>query len=66
MNSVIEELERISLIEQLEHEGWEESLIESLMDAANNTLEEAIICKNTDELHAAIETMSSIDEEESR
>ena len=64
MKKIIEDLERISLIEQLEEDGWSDSMIESLFEAADNKLKESIICKTPEELHNAIKEMSEIDEDE--
>lgn len=58
-----EELERVSLIEQLEEKGYETSLAESLADIAYNydeNEEPAYVCRNKEELTKAIKDMLDV------
>lgn len=60
--TIMEELEKISLKEDLVAEGFDEEFADGLINAIENPQEPAYVCKNKEELTKAIEEMMGIKE----
>lgn len=65
MKNLNEELEKVSLIEQLEEEGYDTALAESMANIAYNydeNEEPGCVCRNKDELDKCLKRLMGIEE----
>ena len=56
----MEQLERISLKEELVAEGFDEAFADGLIDAVENPQDPAYVCTNKEELTRAVEEMMGV------